>query len=382
MRIARVETFVLSNRRALVRVETDGGLVGWGEPVLENWARTTVAAVQRMSEHLLGRDPRRITQLWQVLARGGFYRGGAVLHSAVAGIDQALWDIAGRALGEPVHALLGGACRERVRVYAHANAAQGRTGDPELARRLVAQGYDLLKVAPDGPVAFLDTPARVHRLVDELTELRAAVGDDVDLALDLHGRLSVPMARRLLPLLEPLLLTFVEEPLRPEHSALLPELVHCSSVPIATGERLYARTEFRAVLEAGVAVVQPDPSHAGGITEVFRIGTQAEVYDAQLAPHCPLGPVALAACLQLDLALPNVLAQEQVLRWDDPGSADVALLRDPEVLRPVDGAVPRLTGPGLGIEVDEDAVRALAVEGPLPPGSPVWEHPDGSFAEW
>lgn len=382
MRIARVETFVLSNRRALVRIETDSGAVGWGEPVLENWARTTEAAVERMAEHLVGRDPRRITQLWQVLARGGFYRGGPVLHSALAGIDQALWDLLGRHLGVPVHELLGGACREEVRVYAHANAGPGRTGDPVRARRLVAEGWTMLKVAPDGPVAFLDTPARTQQLVADLTELRDAVGPAVDLALDLHGRVSVPMARRLLPLLEPLLLTFVEEPLRPEHSALIGDLVRCSSVPVATGERLYARTEFRAVLEAGVAVVQPDPSHAGGITEVLRIASQAEVYDAQLAPHCPLGPVSLAACLQLDLAVPNVLAQEHTLALDDPGSPDLAILANPEVLRPVDGAVPRLTGPGLGVEVDEDAVRALAVTGPLEPGSPVWQHRDGSFAEW
>ena len=382
MRIARVETFVLSNRRALVRIESDTGVVGWGEPVLENWALTTVAAVERMSEHLLGRDPRRITQLWQVLSRGGFYRGGPVLGSAVAGIDQALWDLTARALDVPVHELLGGACREEVRVYAHANAAPGRTGDPELAARLVAEGLTMLKVAPDGPVGFLDSAATIERLVADLTALRDAVGPTVDLALDLHGRLSVPMSRRVLPLLEPLLLSFAEEPLRPEHAALVGELVHCSSVPIALGERLYSRTEFRPVLEAGVAVVQPDPSHAGGISEVVRIAAQAEVYDAQLAPHCPLGPVSLAACLQVDLAVPNVLAQEQTLAWHDPGSPDLAILVDPDVLRPVGGVIPRLTGPGLGIEVDEAVVRELATTGPLGPGSPVWQHRDGSFAEW
>jgi galactonate dehydratase len=382
MRIAAVETFVLSNRRALVRIETDGGLVGWGEPVLENWALSVIAAVERMAEHLLGADPRRITHLWQVLGRGGFYRGGAVLQSALSGIDQALWDLRGRALGAPVHELLGGACRDEVRVYAHANAGPGRTGDPELARRLVAEGYTMLKVAPDGPVSFLDTPASIERLVADLGELRRAVGPGVDLALDMHGRMSLPMSRRVLPLLEPLLPVFVEEPLRPEHSALIGELVRASGIPVATGERLYSRAEFAPVLQAGVAVVQPDPSHAGGITEGIRIAAQAELFDAQLAPHCPLGPVSLAACLQLDLAAPNVLAQEQTLPWHDPGSPDFAVLVDPEVLRPVGGVIPRLTGPGLGVEVDEEAVRALAVAGPLAPGSPVWSHSDGSFAEW
>ena len=380
MRITKVETFVLSNRRALVKVDTDAGISGWGEPVLENWARTTVSAVERMSEYLVGQDPRQITRHWQVLTRGGFYRGGPIFASAVAGLDQALWDITARALGVPVHELLGGAVRDRVRVYAHANVA-GRTGDPIAAKRLAREGYTLLKVAPDAPHDFLGSAASIDRLVNDLTEFRDAIGPDVDFAVDLHGRFSVPESIRVISLLEPLLPAFVEEPMRPEHSQRIGDIVRSTRVPIATGERLYSRAEYRAVFEAGIAIAQPDLSHAGGITECFRIATGAEVYDVQVAPHCPLGPVALAACIQLDLAVPNFYAQEHTADLR-AGSTDLALISNPEVLAVTDGYIARLTGPGLGVEVDEDAVRAAVVAGPLEAGSPVWVNLDGSFAEW
>lgn len=382
MKITDVETFALSNRHALVKISTDEGVAGWGECTLENWVRTVTAAIERMSEHLLGADPTRTTAIWQTLARGGYYRGGPVLSSAVAGLDQALWDLKGRYLDTPVHALLGGPVRDRARIYAHANRPD-HTGDPELARRHVAAGVDLLKVSPPGPVPFLAPPDSTTRLLDDLGALRAAVGPGVDIALDLHGRFSVPQSRRLLAHLADLDIAFVEEPLRPEHSDLIGELVRSSPVPIATGERLYSRPEFRRVLEAGVAIVQPDVSHAGGITETFRIATQAEVYDAQIAPHSPVGPLALAACLQVAFAVPNFYAQEQSLNLHlDPAGDAAAVLRDATPLVPVDGHVPVLTGPGLGVDVDEDAVRSRVDSARLAPGSPTWNHDDGSFAEW
>lgn len=383
MKITNIETFVLSNRRLLVRIEASTGHVGWGEATLENWARPVAATVQQMAQSLLGADPRRITRHWQTLTRGGFYRGGPVFGSAVSGIDVALWDLVGHSLGAPIHDLLGGATRDRVRIYAHAGGRRGHTGDPSRAVELVGHGYTMIKVSPDGQTAFLDTSDSLTRLVSDLTELRAAVGAGIDIAIDLHGRYSVPQSRRILAKITDLDPIFVEEPLRPEHSALIKEIVDATPVPIATGERLYHRTEFRPVLEAGVAVVQPDLAHAGGISECFKIAAQAEIYDAQVAPHCPLGPVALAACLQIDLAVPNMLAQECVVDLHDPdGGRGLELLSNPEVLRLTDGCVERLTGPGLGIEIDEDAVRAAVQEGPLPPGSPTWDYSDGSFAEW
>lgn len=382
MLITNIETFVLSNRRALVKVSTDRGISGWGEPVLENWARTTIAAVERMSEYLLGRDPRRITDLWQRLDRGGFYRGGPVLRSAVAGLDQALWDIKGRALGAPVHELLGGPTRDAARIYGPAGGGEDRAGDLELCRTAVTAGTTMVKAVPAGAWRFLESESRMTRFVDELHEIRATVGPTVDIALDFHGRLSAAQAIRLLPMLEDLHPVFVEEPVRPEQLSALGRIVASTSIPIAMGERMYSRFDFAVALDSGVSIVQPDLSHAGGITECFRIAAQAELYDAAVAPHCPLGPVALAACLQIDFAVPNFYVQEQGMGLHYGGAEDLDLLHNPEVLIPSNGSIARLTGPGLGVEVDEDAVRSRATSGPLTPGSPIWSHEDGSFAEW
>ena len=382
MRITDVETFVLGNRCVLVRVATDVGIVGWGEPTLETWARPVAAVVAQMAGYLIGTDPRRITHHVQVLARGGFYRGGPLMSSAVAGIEQALWDILGRSLDVPVHALLGGAVRDRIRIYAHANTP-GRTGDPTRARELVAAGYTMVKVAPDAQTRFIESDEYLRRLVEDLAELRAAIGPSADFAVDLHGRFSVAMSRRALGSIERLAPVFVEEPLRPEHTALIGSIVAGTAIPIATGERLYSRFEFRAALEAGVAIVQPDLSHANGIGECVRIAAQAEVYDAQIAPHCPLGPVAFAACLQVDAVVPNFFAQECVFDPHLPEAGrGLELVRNPEMFRPQDGSIPTPAGPGLGVEVDEDAVRAAVVSGALAPGSGTWLYGDGSFAEW
>lgn len=389
MRVTAVETFVLSNRCVLVKVSSDEGLAGWGEATLEGWALPVAATVRRMSRLLVGANPLHTTALWQRLARAGFYRGGAVLSSGLAGVDQALWDLRGRFYGAPVHDLLGGPCRDRVRMYTHANGARqygdvtpNRTGDSERARRLADAGYTMLKVTPAGPVPHFDAPAGARALAADLAELRAAVGDGVDLAVDLHGRYSLAQSRRVLPLLEPMLPVFVEEPVRPEYSGRLEQITASTSVPIATGERLYSREEFRPVLEAGVAVAQPDVSHAGGITECFRIAALAESYDVALAPHCPLGPVALAASLQLDLAVPNFLAQEHVIDLSGTGSPDLAILHTPEVLLVRGGYLDRPTGPGLGIEIDEDAVRRSVVGEPADETPGPWTQADGGFAEW
>jgi galactonate dehydratase len=376
VKITAIDTYVLSNRRAFVKISTDEGVAGWGEPVLENWARSAAAAVARMAEHLVGADPLRITWLWQTLARGGFYRGGPVISSAVSGLDQALWDIKGRWLGVPVHELLGGPTRDSARVYAHSNTG-ARTGDLELAAKHTSAGITMLKVSPPGPISFMESPQYLDTMLGQLWELRRQVGANVDICIDLHGRFSLAMSRILLSQLEPLSIAFVEEPTRPEYSDRLASLVRCSAVPIATGERLYSRYDFHNVLESGVPIVQPDVSHAGGITECFRIATQAEIYDAYIAPHCAVGPIALAASLQIAFAVPNFLIQEHTI-----GADDYSLLKNPEALEPVRGEVRRLTGPGLGVDVNEAAVQERVATGPLGPGSPVWTLRDGSFAEW
>ncbi|MFY1620226.1 galactonate dehydratase [Micromonospora sp. WMMD736] len=381
MKIDRLETFLVAPRWLFLKITTDDGVVGWGEPVVEGRAETVQAAVGELSDLLVGSDPMRIEDHWQVLTRGGFYRGGPVLSSAVAGIDQALWDIAGKVRGAPVHELLGGPVRDRVRMYGW---AYGETAEQvaENAAAAIATGYTAVKIAPPGPMAFLDTLAGLSSVVDLLAKVRDAVGPDNDVAIDLHGRASIAASRRLLSLLEPYVPLFVEEPLRPEYSSDIARIVTATTLPIATGERLYTRREFRDVLDAGVAVVQPDLSHAGGISEVRRIAAVAEMYDAVLAPHCPLGPIALAACLQIDLAIPNFLIQEQALGIHyNNGQDGLNYLVDADVLRLRDGHVERLGAPGLGIEVDENAVRAAAARGHRF-RSPVWRGPDGAFTEW
>ena len=382
MRIETIDTFLVAPRWLFVRIATDAGLIGWGEATLEGNCEAVRAAIGTLSEYLVGRDPAPIEDHWQVLTKGSFYRGGPVLSSAVAGIDQALWDIAGRALDLPVYRLLGGPVRDRVRVYGWVGG-----DDPSaVAESIAAQceaGLTAVKLNASGVTGALPSAATTAAIVERASIARSTLGDDRDFALDFHGRISPAAARRLIAALEPLAPLFIEEPVLPggDH-ATLTRLVNGSSTPIATGERLYSRRDFLPVLHSGVAVVQPDVAHAGGISEVRRIAALAETFDAVLAPHCPLGPIALAACLQVDFATPNVLIQEQSLgiHYND-GSDLLDYLVDTSVFAFSDGYIARPTGPGLGIEIDEAAVRAADARS-RPWRTPRWRHPDGSFAEW
>jgi len=382
MRITRVETFLVPPRWLFLRLETDDGLVGWGEPVVEGRAATVAAAVEELRPQLLGADPRRIEDLWQQLTRGGFYRGGPILSSAIAGIDQALWDLAGKRLGVPVHELLGGPVRERARVYAWIGGGRPAEIAEHIALRL-EQGFTAVKMNASPALTPIDTPAALHGVVERAATAREALGDERDLALDFHGRFSPVMARRVLPLLEPLLPIFVEEPVVPELAASeLPALVASTSLPIATGERAYSRWDFAPLLAAGIAVAQPDVSHAGGISETRRIAAQAELRGASIAPHSPLGPIALAASLQVDFASPNFLIQEQSRGIHYNEGWDVLdYLVDTSVFDIVDGGIARLEGDGLGIRIDEQAVRRAAETG-HDWHAPIWRHDDGSLAEW
>lgn len=381
MKITSIETFLVPPRWLFCRVETDDGVVGWGEPVVEGRAATVRAAIEELSDVLIGADPLRIEDHWQVLTKGGFYRGGPVLSSAVAGIDQALWDIAGKVREAPVHSLLGGPVRDRVRVYCWV----GGDNPDEIADAIAEQvdaGFTAIKMNASGQMAPLASTREIAGVVDRATTARSLLGPEGDFAIDFHGRVSAANARRLLPLLAESAPMFVEEPLLPEHLHLLPDVVASSSIPIATGERLYSRHDFLPALQAGIAVAQPDLSHAGGISEVRRIAALAEVWNVVLAPHCPLGPIALAASLQIAFATPNFLIQEQSIGIHYNGDNDVLdYLVDPSVFSFVNGHVARLDRPGLGIEVDEKEVRqASANEHRW--RTPIWRHADGSFAEW
>lgn len=381
MKVTTVETFAVPPRWLFCRIGTDEGVVGWGEPIVEGRAETVRAAVHELADYLIGADPLRIEDHWQVLTKGGFYRGGPVLASAVAGIDQALWDIAGKTYGAPVHSLIGGHVRDRVRVYTWVGGDEPNHLRDNIQSKLEA-GFTAVKMNGTGAMGPISTAAETQAVVDRVLLARDVLGPDRDVAVDFHGRVSIANARRLLPLLEPLHPLFVEEPVLPEHRHLLRDIVDVSTVPIAVGERLYSRAEFLEPLQAGAVVLQPDLSHAGGISEVRRIASLAELWGAALAPHCPLGPVALAASLQVAFATANFLIQEQSLGIHyNEGNDLLDYLADPEVFTFVDGYVARPQLPGLGIAVDEAAVRRADAVGHRW-RSPVWRHGDGSFAEW
>lgn len=381
MKIVRVETFLVAPRWLFCRIETDDGVVGWGEPVVEGRAEVVRAAVDVLAEHLVGQDPLRIQDHWQVMTKGGFYRGGPVLSSAVAGLDQALWDIAGKTYGAPVHALLGGPVRDSVRVYAWVGGDEPGQLTEDVQEQVEA-GFTAVKMNAAGRTSPLSTPAETAAVVARVAAVREVLGPERDVAVDFHGRFSPAGARRVLQEIAPLQPLFAEEPLLPEHNHLLAGLVAAVNVPIATGERLYGRSEFLPALTAGIAVAQPDLSHAGGISEVHRIASLAETYGALLAPHCPLGPIALAASLQIAFCTPNFLIQEQSRGIHYNKEADLlSYLVDTEPFRFVAGQAHRTELPGLGITVDEAAVRAADRTGHAW-RNPVWRHEDGSFAEW
>ncbi|EMA59582.1 galactonate dehydratase [Halorubrum lipolyticum] len=381
--ITDYELFEVPPRWLFLRIETSDGTVGWGEPVVEGRSRTVRGAVEELLEtYLLGEDPNRIEDHWQAMYRGGFYRGGPVLMSAIAGIDQALWDIKGKRFGAPVYELLGGPVRDRVRVYQWVGG--DRPADVgEAAAAKVDAGFTALKMNATPELRRVDTPSSVAAAVDRLGEVRDRVGPEVDIGVDFHGRVTKPMAKRLADELEVHEPFFIEEPVLPEHNDALPQIAAQTSTPIATGERMYSRWDFKQVFENGsVDVIQPDLSHAGGITEVTKIAAMAEAYDVAMAPHCPLGPIALASCLQVDAVAPNALIQEQSLDIHyNEGNDVLDYLVDPSVFDYDEGFVDLPDDPGLGVEIDADYVRERA-ELEVDWHNPVWRHDDGSVAEW
>src|SRR3954453_4182755 len=381
MKISELRTYLVPPRWLFLRVDTDEGITGWGEPIVEGRAETVQTAVAEIGEALVGEDPLRIEDHWQRMTKGGFYRGGPVLSSAVAGIDQALWDIAGKAYGVPVYQLLGGPVRDRVRMYTWIGGDEpGEVADQ--AAQQIAAGFTAVKMNGSGRTMPIETAAGTAEVVDRLAAVREAIGPDRDVVVDFHGRMSTAMSRRLLPLLEPLLPLFVEEPVLPEYSSDLRSLVECSAVPLATGERLYSRWDFRDVVSTGIAVAQPDVSHAGGISEVRRIAALAEAYDVALAPHCPLGPIALAASLQIAFATPNLLIQEQSVGIHyNAGNELLDYLVDPTPMHFQNGHAAPPAAPGLGIEIDAGAVERAAEIGHRW-RNPVWRGPDGGLREW
>lgn len=383
MNITGYELYEVPPRWVFLSITTDTGYQGWGEPIVEGRAKTVCTAVTELMEnYLLGKDPLRIEDHWQAMYRNNFYRGGPILMSAIAGIDQALWDIKGKYYDAPVYELLGGRCRDRVRVYQWV----GGDRSSEIAReaeQLVEAGYTAIKMDAIERMRPIDSPSSVDSVVDRVETVRRAVGEAVDIAVDFRGRASTPMAQRLITALEPFEPMFIEEPVLPEHNDNLGTIAANTTVPLATGERMYSRWDFKGLLESGtVAVVQPDISHAGGITEVSKIATMAHPYDIAVALNCPIGPIALAASMQVCASIPNLLIQDHGFAFSEATSGiPYEYLATPDVFEFDDGFLSVLSDPGIGIKIDEDAVREKSQQ-EIDWHNPVWRHEDGSIAEW
>lgn len=382
MKISNFTTWIVPPRWLFLKIETDNGYAGWGEPVLEGKAHTVETAVHEMMDYLKGRDPRRIEDIWQELYRAAFYRGGPILMSALSGIDQALWDIKGKYYNAPVHELMGGACRDKIRIYQWIGG--DRPSDVgEAAAKAKQQGNTAIKMNGTDELQIVDNHREIDALVERVAAIRASCGPYFDIGVDFHGRVHKPMARLIARELEPFNLMFIEEPVLSEHPGEMLEIRRHCNIPIAAGERLYSRYDFRKFFESGaVDIIQPDLSHAGGITECRKIATMAEAYDIAMAPHCPLGPIALAACLQIDAISYNAFIQEQSLGIHyNQGSDLMDYLVDPKVFHYQNGYVHIPQGPGLGIEINEKIVEERAKAGHRW-HNPVWRHEDGSIAEW
>ena len=382
MKIKKFTLYQVPPRWLFLKIETDEGLFGWGEPVIEGKAATVAAAVTELMENLVGQNPLNIEDHWQVMYRGGFYRGGPILMSAIAGIDQALWDIKGKYHNAPIHQLLGGQVREKMRVYSwiggdrpeHVGAA---------AKEMVDKGFTAIKMNATDEMNYLDSYVKVDAVLARVAAVREAGGLGLGIGIDFHGRVHKSMAKVLAKELEAYRPMFIEEPVLPQNNEALREIANHCSIPIATGERMFSRWDFKQLLIDGyVDIIQPDLSHAGGITECKKIISMAEAFDVAAAPHCPLGPIALAACLQVDATCHNAFIQEQSLGIHYNKENDLLdYLVDKSVFDYENGYCNIPQGPGLGIEIDEDYVKSRAAIGHNW-HNPVWRNQDGSVAEW
>lgn len=343
LKITKLETVLVKPRWLFLKIHTDAGIVGLGEPITEGRALTCATAIKEIEPYLVGKDPRAVQHHWQAIYRHAFYRGGPILTSALSGVDQALWDIKGKALGIPVYEFFGGPTRNRVRVYAHA-------GTPEAMKAAMAKGFTAFKTGPSKkrPARYMETPAAIDRVGEVFANLRKTVGNDADIGVDFHGAISPALAKVLIKKLEPYQPMFIEEPCQAQNHDIMAEIAQSTYIPIATGERVFTKWGFREVLEKKAAtILQPDMCHAGGISEVRIIAGMAEAYYASIAPHNPLGPISLAAGVQLAASIPNFLIQEQVSLGD-------GYIKKPFTVR--EGYLDLPTGPGLGVELDENAM--------------------------
>ncbi|GAB4006050.1 galactonate dehydratase [Spirosoma sp. KCTC 42546] len=368
VKITKLETFLVKPRWVFLKIHTDVGVHGLGEPLLEGRALTIQTAIKEVEPYLIGKDPRHVVHHWQAIYRHAFYRGGPILTSALSGIDHALWDIKGKLLNVPVYELLGGPTRDRVRIY-------GRASNAEDIKKRKAEGYTVIKtgVAHKNPANIVENPQFINYAVENFASLREAGGPNMDIAIDFHGNISPQTAKVLIKQLEPFQPMFVEEPCQAQNVDILADIARGTHLPIAAGERIFTKWGFRELLEKkAVSIVQPDLCHAGGITEGRLIAGMAEAYYVPVAPHNPMGPISLAAGLHLAASIPNFLVQEQV-------SLGEGYVKNPFKLQS-DGTVMIPKGPGLGVELDDALMKDKIGHD--------WKNPesynalDGSVVDW
>ena len=382
MKITDMHLYLVRPRWCFLEIVTDEGYTGWGEPVLEGHCDAVKACVEEMKPYLIGKDPSRIEDIWSTIYRAGFYRGGGVLMSAIAGIDQALWDIKGKFFQAPVYQLMGGACRDNMKVYSWIGGDRpSDVGAAALEKKQA--GFGAVKMNATEELQMIDTYDKVDAVLERVAAIRESCGKYFGIAVDFHGRVHKPMAKVLAKKLEEFDPMFIEEPVLCENMEFFPEIAAACNVPIATGERLFTRYDFKRLLQiGGVDIIQPDLSHAGGITEVKKIASMAEAYDVALAPHCPLGPIALASCLNVDATCYNAVIQEQSIGIHyNVGKEVLDYALNREDFKFVDGRVALPTKPGLGVEVNKELILEEA-KTPHQWKNPVWRHKDGSVAEW
>lgn len=394
VRITNVKVFGVSltpdsdRPYVFVKIETNQGVVGWGEGTLEGKAAAVIACVHDFRDFLIGADPMQVEHHWQSMYVHSFYRAGPVMGSAISGIDQALWDIRGKCLGQPVYQLLGGAVRDRVRMYTHLGGGDMKAVyetqqavDPApmvaLAQEVVARGYSAVKVLLTPPTESLSRAAEFAQADRFMRALRDGLGDGIDIMVDCHGRHFPANALEFCRVLAPYRPYFVEEPVPPENVDVMAEVRKASPVPIATGERLVTRFQFREIFEKQAChVIQPDLCHCGGLWEAKKIAAAAETYYMGVAPHNPLGPVANAAALHFALSTPNFLIQEDMLS-DVPWRFDVVKHQ----LKTENGYWLKCDVPGLGVEVDEEAARRHPFAPEVIHATTIRAH-DGAVLDW
>ena len=381
MKITNITVYQVKPRWIFVKLSTDEGIEGWGEMISGTKTETVVAGAKKKGEYLIGRDPFEIERLWQELYKS-FFRGGPINGTVVSGLEMALWDIKGKYYQMPVYEFLGGRARDRIKLYSWV----GGDRPSDVAQQALERknmGFDAIKMNATEELHYVDSFEKIQEVIDRVASIREACGPYFGIGVDFHGRVHKAMAKVLAHELEPYRLMFMEEVVLPENEEAFREIASHVSTPLATGERLVSRWQYKKLFQAGVIdIIQPDVAMVGGILETKKIAAMAESYDMAVAPHAPYGPIALAATLQLDVCTPNVFIQEQSLGIHYNKGFDLLdFVQNKEIFQYHDGYVDIPSKPGLGLEIDEEMVRKVSAEG-LHWTNPKWHNYDGTMAEW